>query len=217
MTISAVVGVVLFASLDITFDARRDAMDRLAGRSAARIALDLVGADLGSIPPPSGLMAGPLVGEAGYTTRGRHADAISFTTAHVALPTPSPGGDLRRVELRLIDDPDDAEAMLLVRQVTTSLLAAVTPEPETQTLARGALALRLRYYDGVEWGDQWDSVDQGNLLPQAIALTLTLRPGRDRARQTSGPWLDDEDLLTMTRLVMLPAAVRAPGLGNVGR
>ncbi len=206
--IAGVVGVALFLTLDTAFDTRRRAIEQLAGRNAARISLDLIGHDLEGMLGPGGLMAGPVEGEHLMAANGVEADWISFVTTHRALPIDSQKGDLRRVELAPADDPDGAEGMLLVRRVTTNLLSSSEPQQWTQILARGVRGFRLRYFDGDAWVDGWDSVDQRDMLPQAIEITLTLRPPRD-LRQRGRVLFEVDDLLTMTRLVAPDAAVRS--------
>ena len=41
-------------------------------------------------------------------------------------------------------------------------------------LCRGVTAFNLRYFDGSQWQQGWDSTAQNNELPAAVEVTLTL-------------------------------------------
>ena len=75
---------------------------------------------------------------------------------------------------------------------------------KAQTLAFGVIAFRLRYYDGTQWLDSWDSVSvaspQYNLLPQTVEVTL-------RVVDMDG-YLDSTDNtpFDVTRLISVGAA-----------
>ena len=85
----------------------------------------------------------------------------------------TPNGEARMVEIGLVPDPTTGEP-LLVRSVTTNLLAQVTPEPFQEVLCRGVRSLNLRYYDGLAWQETWDSALRDNVIPSAVELTIEL-------------------------------------------
>lgn len=213
VTITAVISSVMFASLRIAFKARDQAEGRLAGRVAARTTLDLIAADLSAAPAPTGRIAGPFIGTNERMGAAREADTISFVTAAIALPADEDLGDLRGVELALIEDPNDPATRMLVRYVTSNLLASTVPEPEAQVLARGVVAFNVRYFDGGDWLDEWDSAEQEDALPNAVELTLTVRPEQQDNSESD---FDEADDLTMVRLIQLPQAPQPESSGSSG-
>ena len=140
ITVTAIISVTLFASLRIAFDVRENAEDRLAGRVAARVTLDLIALDLAAAPAPTGRIAGPFVGSNERMGISRDADTLTFITAAIALPAQSDLGDLRSIELALVDDPINTDTRMLVRYVTSNPLSTTTPEPTAQILARGVIS-----------------------------------------------------------------------------
>jgi len=216
VTITAVISVAMFTSLEVAFKTRDQAEDRLAGRQAARATLDLLAADLLAVPEPTGRIAGPFVGIDQRMGAAREADTLSYVTAAVALPTGDDLGDMRGVELALVDDPIVPDQRVLVRYVTTNLLASTTPEPTAQVLARGVVAFNIRYFDGGDWLNEWDSAEQENALPIAVELTLTVRPERQRQDDDDGFGLAEDHDIRMVRLVKLPAAPQPESSGGAG-
>ncbi len=184
LTITAIVGVALFASLDIALDTRRRATDRLAGRNAARITLEVIAGDLRGVPSSGGLLAGSFIGDDRNGADGSASDTLNFTTNHSALPTYEERSDRRRIWLALADDPDDPHGSVLRRDVTTNLLASTVPDPVPQILARGVRSLNFRFFDGVDWYDSWNSNDRDNQRPIAVEVTLSLLPLRGSRRRT---------------------------------
>lgn len=218
VVITALISVTLFTSMRIAFETRERAEDRLAGRQAARVSLDLLAADVESVLPPTGRIAGPFLGSDGRMGAAREADQLSFITASAMLPTEGDLGDLRGVEIALADDPESDDTQMLVRYVTTNLMASTTPQPTTQVLARGVVSFNARYFDGGDWLDDWDSTEQEDTLPRAIEVTLTIRPEQQR-ENPDGDF--DADDITIVRLIRLPAAPQPAstdggGLGGGG-
>lgn len=212
VTITAVISVAMFTSLEIAFKTRDQAEDRLAGRQAARATLDLLAADLAAVPAPTGRIAGPFVGVDQRMGAARDGDTLRYVTAAVALPTGEEMGDLRSVELVLEEDPADPDQRVLVRYVTTNLLASTVPDATPQVLARGVIAFNIRYFDGGDWLDDWDSAQQDNALPNAVELTLTVRPERKRGDEDDA---EDHDI-RMVRLIQMHAAPQIESSGVDG-
>ncbi len=216
VVITALISVTLFTSMRIAFQTRERAEDRLAGRQAARVSLDLLATDVSAVLSPTGRIAGPFLGSDGRMGAAREADQLSFVTASPTLPTADDLGDLRGVEIALADDPERDDTQLLVRYVTANLLASTTPQPTTQVLARGVVAFNARYFDGGDWLDDWDSTEQDDTLPLAIEVTLTLRPEQQREHPDND--IDGDDI-TIVRLIRLPTAplpASSTGGGGLG-
>lgn len=84
--------------------------------------------------------------------------------------------DVREVEYVLVSDPLGGQ--MLVRHVYTNVLPVVTPPPTPpdEVLCHGVVSFTLSYFDGANWVDAWDSVQQSDTLPVAVEVTLELSP-----------------------------------------
>jgi type II secretion system protein J len=204
MTVTAIVSAALFTSMSGAFKARRQIESHLAGRETGRMVMATVRADLQCIPPAGGRVSGVFAGEDNAGMNNADADRITYVTANPGLKSDQDVGDLRRVELRLLESNDDPDHYVLARLVTGNLLARVEPEPAVQVLARRIVSLNLRYFDGGEWLEEWDSTLVDNAIPVAVEIVLVLAPELDREPE-------DEDereasYVTMSQIVRLPAS-----------
>lgn len=169
----------LYVSLHTGFKARESAEATLAPARAAGIAMELLREDIESALPPRGILAADFVGVDGITDDGEDGDTLVFhSSAHV----PEEGEracDVRKTELA-IESLDDGTQRALLRKITTNLLAPTVPEPREEVLCRGIRGFNVRYFDGAEWLDSWDSTAQDDVLPSAVEVTLHVDvPGRD--------------------------------------
>lgn len=197
----------MYASLSIAFRARRSAMDSVGPVRKAALAMDFVAEDLRSAVVPTGTLAGPFLGEDLADDAGRDSDVLIFYTTG-GEPLPEEGiGDIRKIELSC-EPADDGRTQILVRRITTNLLAPREPEPAVEVLCRGVVAFSLRYFDGTEWLDAWDSTTEDDTLPVAVEVTLQLAEGRPPASTTLGA---PGGGYLLTRLFLIPcgAAVDA--------
>lgn len=214
--IAGVVSLALFTSLSVAFDARQRAVDELSGRDVVRAVRSIIRKDLEAVPAPTGVMAGPFVGVDESATTGHDSDILSYTTIAAQLPTPDDVADARIVTLRLVDDPDAPPYRMLVREVVVNPLAVVETNSH-QVLARRCVAFNARYYDGSDWLMDWDSVDQEDALPQAVEITLSIRPELEKVSGGEALTIDDESLLTSVQVITMPAAPADTGSGGDGR
>lgn len=83
----------------------------------------------------------------------------------------------------------------LVRDVTSNLLAADAATVKRHVVARRVVGFNVRYYDGADWQDEWDSGEYEDTLPVAIELTLTMLP----EDMTLDEAVENEALLTTRR------------------
>ena len=174
----------LYASLKIAFRARDSATRCLEPVRKCSAAVALLKADLRSAAGPNGLLAGPMLGDSQTDPAGNETDSLEFYAAIGQAGDTGAGGDIRKVEFACepaIDSGDN----ILVRRLTSNLLAANEVEPDTEVICRGVRSFTLRYYDGTTWYDSWDSTAMGDLLPMAVEVSVELAnpPGapRDRA------------------------------------
>lgn len=202
----AIVGMLalgLFASLTVAFKARQMATRNLNNIRQARIAMEMIGRDLQSALPPTGILAGAFIAtpnEAGF-----ELDSLDFFNTSSPGPVAMGAADVQRVALLVMSadeasqqpaeneadviDPRDTGTRLqpqasasasghqvLVRRVTRRLMAQVTPEPSNQIVVRNVRSFRVRLYDGSTWVDTWDSTTMDNTLPYAVEVTLVIDP-----------------------------------------
>jgi len=174
----------LYATLYTAFRARRSATSAVEEVRKVELALQQVRADLRAAVVPKGILAGAFVGEQTLGAVGRPADSLML---HCTAPGSEPTGgtgDIRMIEL-VCEQADDGTGLALVRRVSTNLLGPTVGEPDQQVLCRGVYAFALRYFDGLDWLDSWDSTTQDNQLPAAVEVTLELES--DRQVPTNAP------------------------------
>jgi prepilin-type N-terminal cleavage/methylation domain-containing protein len=181
----AVLAASLYASLSIAFRARRSALAAVDPVRKAELAMVLLADDLRCAVVPSGVLAGPFLGLDSVDDLGHDSDSLSL---YCATPSPEPAegiGDIKKIELGC-EPSEDGKTSVLVRLITTNLQAPRTVEPGREVLCRGVYAFNLRYFDGSDWLDNWDSTAEDNSLPCAIEVTLQLDDDRPNAAADGG-------------------------------
>lgn len=162
----------VYASLHIGFRARASAETSIAPARAAMLALELLRRDVTTALPPTGILAGPFIGEQGAAS----AEGADRLELHALVTDPVSGiPGIRKVEFDLVPAENGA-GFLLVRRVTANLLAPVVPEPEEEVLCRHVVSFGLHYFDGFSWLDSWHSTVQGDSAPAAVEVTLGVHP-----------------------------------------
>jgi hypothetical protein len=154
--------------------------------SVAINGIELLKQDIGGVLPPGGTLAGAFIGTDSGGIKGVDADSLEFYTTHVYVDdtqlsgrtttanTPLVGG-IGKVALILEEDSEKKDGTyLLLRQVTTDLLAPRQMEPEEQVLCRNVVSLNFRYFDSSGWVDSWDSTADANSLPLAVEVDLEI-------------------------------------------
>ena len=181
MALMSVIAGSLYAALRVGFRARDSAVAAVKPVRAAELAVELLRKDVESALPPTGILAGGFLGQDATDSAGRDADTLLLhSCAHVPAPAQR-ACDVRMVELAL-ETPSNGGAPALVRRVTTNLLAVETVEPAQEVLCRGVSEFNVRYFDGSDWAESWDSSARGDALPAAVEITLELeRPETTRA------------------------------------
>lgn len=195
--IAAMMALTLYSAMSSGFRARTSSLAQMRNIQSATIALDLVERDLQSILPASGTLSGPMLGYA-MGTPGREADSIDFHCIGRDRNSDSPLSEgFRRVQIVL---RTDTPTPTLVRRVRTNLLAPVQPDAVEETLATDIVGFSVRYFDGLGWYSEWDSLLQANALP--VAIEVTVRVEETRLLGATQPY-------SVTRLIRLPCAVPA--------
>jgi prepilin-type N-terminal cleavage/methylation domain-containing protein len=182
MSLMVVVSSCLYSALYTGFRAYRTAQAAMDPTAAAINVIELIKRDIGGVLPPGGTLAGAFIGTDSGGLRGVDADSLEFYTTHVyvddtqwtgsAVNTPLVGG-IGKVALLLEEDSEKKDGTyLLLRQVTTDLLAPREMEPEEQVLCSNVVSLNFRYFDGTGWVDSWDSTADANSLPLAVEVDI---------------------------------------------
>ena len=205
MALMSVIAGSLYASLHIGFRARESAAAALEPVRMAELGIELLRKDMESALPPTGILAGEFVGHDAKDDVGRDADTLLFHSSANVPELSERACDIRRIELALASVSDGTERAL-IRGITTNLLATETVEPEEEVLCRAVLAFNLRYFDGSDWLDSWDSTTQGDVLPVAIEVTLELE-GPEPTQPAGGGY-------RVSRVFLLPCSSPAAEEGT---
>jgi prepilin-type N-terminal cleavage/methylation domain-containing protein len=177
MSLVAIVSISLYASMYVAFRAKRSAEAAVRPVRGGTVAADLVCRDLESVPPPTGILAGPFV--------GTHQSGAQAGTEHDMIDFYSVGEDfapgqqtlplqegIRHVQLAVRTDVDPP---VLVRRVTRNLLSTTGDIAEEEILCRGVRSFAVRYFDGNAWYADWDSTTTENVLPVAVQIELQIQ------------------------------------------
>jgi hypothetical protein len=198
--IVALLAAVIYGSLRIAFLARASVQQAVEPIQRADLVVDFLRRDLESALPPTGTLAGVFVGVNNQDERGQDSDDLLLCAA-VSAPRVALATDVRQIEYVVVSNSGDH---VLLRRVTSNLLAPATVTPDDEVLCRGVHSFHVRYYDGTDWYDAWDSTQppsdiapfQSKALPQAVEVTVGLEPSSPKGSP-----------LTVTRLIPLPCAV----------
>jgi hypothetical protein len=182
MSLMVVVASCLYTALYTGFRAYRSAQAAVDPTSRAINVIELLKQDITGVLPPGNTLAGAFIGTDAGGIKGVDADSLEFHTTHVYVDntlsigqttnTPLVGG-IGKVVLLLEEDSETKDGTyLLLRQVTTDLLAPTEMTPEEQVLCRGVVSLNFSYFDGSSWVDEWDSTADSNSLPTAMEIDI---------------------------------------------
>lgn len=165
----------LLACLHIAFKARDSATHSLEPMRKMEAAMSMLKDDLQCAlctQDGNSVLAVSFIGQ-NVGNAGARNDSLVFYSATSDLDADSGLGDVRKVEFAC-EQANDANGNVIVRRLTSNLLAAQIPEPRTETICRGVRSFELRYFDGLNWTDAWDSTAQDNIMPRAVEVTIEL-------------------------------------------
>jgi type II secretion system protein J len=174
MSVSAMLALSLYTAMHIALQARKSARAAVEPTRVGAIATDLLRQDFENVQPPTGILAGPFIGTPGGSGQSTSAgDDVQFYTIGRDEPADDSPLDegIRKVEL-LVDTSQNPPA--LIRRETRNLLASAEPQVNDEILIRGVRTFTVRYFDGYSWQDTWDSTQNNNILPLAVAVTLEM-------------------------------------------
>lgn len=196
MALMTIIASSLYVSLSIGFKAKESSETATDLSRSGQITMEILKQEIMAALPPNGLLAGQFNGLDETDDEGRDADTLKFYSVNHNPGDDETASDIRKIELALII-PEDSEEQTLVRSITTNLLPPQTPDPVEETICRDVRALNLRYFDGYEWQDEWDSIDNGDSLPQAVEITIELGEKSDSE-------MEDEDVFSLTHSFVMP-------------
>jgi prepilin-type N-terminal cleavage/methylation domain-containing protein len=167
ITLMALLAGSLYSSLFIGIKAHRSTISAVEPARAAALTLELLRQDFDAALPPNGVLAGAFTGIDGVG----ESDSLSFFSCANMSGESSSASDIRKVELS-VETVADEPLPVLMRRLTTNLLASNDPTVREQVLCRHIKFFDIRYYDGSTWLDSWDSTGQDNVIPTAVEVTL---------------------------------------------
>src|SRR5438445_8032463 len=178
MGMISMLAVSLYATLRVAFKARDSATSGIAPMRSANIALDLLGQDIESALPPTGVLAGAFLGQhLGDVQTSQDTVEFYCIGSGDSLDPPNSCG-FRKIDVGLEPAPD-GHANLLVRRITNNLLSPQEIQPEEEVLCRNVRSFSIRYYDGTQWYEEWDSTQMGDVLPVAVQVDLQIQTSSD--------------------------------------
>jgi prepilin-type N-terminal cleavage/methylation domain-containing protein len=181
-----------FLCLNAGFATQRLVDSRSEALQSARVALQLIAADLRN--------AVPLAKDAEFlgmhrTIESLDADNLDFASRNY-IPRKSRESDWCEVSY-FVEEDKPTKTMTLFRRRDASR----DPEPlaggSREEIARGLRGFLLEYYDGYEWYSEWgDPTGKEKMkllpepntsgLPEAVRITLTIDPASERKKNESG-------------------------------
>jgi type II secretion system protein J len=201
LVLMAILAAGLYMSLHIGFDARARAERILAAPHSASVAMEIIRRDVACALPPTGVLAGTFLGtDAQAETSPADADTLAF---HCMAQDAARGAPVTHRHEYALAAIENEELTGLVCRVRSNLLAPTEQEPVEEVICRRVTALNLRYYDGVEWVDSWDSTTRENALPMAIEVSMMLRPEPVRGVEPAG--------YVVTRVLRMPCTTLKAG------
>ncbi|MFC1494452.1 type II secretion system protein GspJ [Thermodesulfobacteriota bacterium] len=198
MTMMSIIATSLYASLSIGFKAKENSESAIEVKRSARIVMDLLKQEIISALPPKGLLAGKFSGIDSHDETGNDTDSLTFFSAAYIPGEDEVACDIVRVEIA-ISTREDTDEPVLVRGITTNLLSPKSLDPYEDVLCSGIESLNLRYYDGYDWLDEWDSGSHDNSLPEAVEISIRFE---DKDRKDKGN--DSENAQSLTCSFTLP-------------
>jgi prepilin-type N-terminal cleavage/methylation domain-containing protein len=102
-----------------------------------------------------------------------------------------PASEVKAIEIT-IEVPDGMTDHCLVRKVWHNISPlnqnqTINPDEE-EVICRGVQSFTVRYFDGTEWQDTWDSTTEDNQIPAALEITLEMdRPVLTASDRNTAP------------------------------
>lgn len=166
----AVLSVSLAASIRIAFRAQSSAEAAVTPSRSIDLALEFIRMDFENALPQGDNLAGAMTGVTTTDALGNPAEEVELYTTAPSPLRPSGNGEIKLVRL-LVTPLESTGEYALVRQVTRNLLSPYELTPDEQVVCRNVKYFDVRYFDGSDWQDDWDTASM-NSLPMAVEVTL---------------------------------------------
>lgn len=178
MGMISMLAVSLYATLRVAFKARDSATSGIAPMRSANVALDLLGQDLESALPPTGLLAGAFLAQHLGDVQNSQDTVEFYAIGTSDSLDPPASAAFRKIDIGMVPSPD-GRGYVLLRRITNNLLSPQEVTPDEEILCRNVRSFALRYYDGQLWYEDWDSTQMGDILPVAVQVDLQIQTGTD--------------------------------------
>ena len=198
MTMMSIIATSLYSSLSIGFKAKDSAENSIEAKRSARIVMDLLKQEIVSALPPNGILAGKFEGTDDHDESGNASDSLVFYSSAYNPDDDEIACDIIKIQLS-IETSEDTNERVLVRGITKNLLSPKSLDPYEDVLCSNIKSLNLRYYDGYEWQDEWDSSNNDDSLPEAVEINISFKTGDKKNN-------DEEDVYSLTCSFSLPCA-----------
>ncbi|HSU68523.1 MAG TPA: type II secretion system protein GspJ [Tepidisphaeraceae bacterium] len=189
----AVLALSLYATIRIAFKAQNAAESAIEPSRTAELAMGFIRQDIQNTLAPHNpdqyssqfqYLAGAFQGQNSGGASGADGDLNFFSTADMKQHV-SGNGEIKQIELTT-EVPQGSSQKCLVRKCSRNLTVEQQPPPyDEEILVRGIESFNLRFFDGTDWQDTWDSTDQNgdlpnpNELPAAVEVTLVVDKSSD--------------------------------------
>lgn len=198
MTMMSIIATSLYASLSIGFKAKENSENSIDATRSAQVVMDLLKQEIVSALPPRGLLAGKFEGTDGHGESGNDADSLVFYSAAYNPGEDEVACDIVKVEITILTKAETNESVL-VRGLTKNLLSPKSLEPYEDILCSGIESMNIRYYDGYDWLDEWDSGNHEDSLPMAVEVSIRLEASNKKDK-------DNKNVYSLTCSFTLPCA-----------
>jgi len=205
-SILSIVLAILYGVFSQTLTSKRIAEDRSTLSRSARIVLLRIGEDLqGSFPfAPDDAR---FVGTTRRTSTFPQASLSFMSFANAQVTSVGREGDWSEIAYDLIPDPMAPMLWQLVRRVRLSADSSGSirrdeQDGEVLPLLSRVQGLRVRFFDGRVWSDDWGKDRTKGRVPQAVEVELRLALAEKRGKRDMTP----NDGVTFSTVVDLPLA-----------
>jgi len=202
MALMGLVATALYSSMYIGTKAGQSCSAAVRPYRRLNPALEFIRKDLACSLPPDGILSAQFQGTDQLGPAGDDADSILFYCSTYIPSEDEIAGDVVKTEY-VLEDRQGWDEQVLVRRRTTNLLSPTTSEAEEEVICRGIHSLDIKYYDGYDWLDCWDSTTHNNALPLAVEVTITLV---DTEKASTVQYQQDTVGVTMKTTILLSCA-----------
>lgn len=191
MMMVSIIAAALYQSLNAAFRAKRRAEATIVPIRAAGIALDIIARDLDSVlrPHPDSatlpngfidFLAGSFIALPQGSGNVEAGVMSFFSLGGDGTPDVPLSEGVRKLEIGV---SSDVSPPALVRRITRNLLSGdeLQPAEEEELLCPDVRSFTLRFFDGIDWYDSWDSTtmfdDDAQLtpaLPMVVQIELVI-------------------------------------------